>query len=425
MLHPSPVSRLRMAVAITTVSLVAACSTAAPTAAPPAAPTAAATPEPTTAATATAAPSAGGEPIIIGHALAQNGFMSAFDLGFHDGAQLAVTEINAAGGVLGRPLKINTCDTNTDIAQSAPCAQRLLADGAEFMLATTDYDFGGPAIRTAVQAGKVGIGFAGDPLFGYHGLGALAFNLSPGSAAEGAVIAEFANEMGWKKGYSLTDTVNSFFVNISKHFKTRFTALGGQLAGEDTFVQTDASVATQVSRIKAANPDFILVSSFPPGGASAVKQIRAAGITAPILGNDAFDGTYWLGSIPGLSNMYNPKLASADGNDPIAEANTFFVNYEKATGKKPDLPTYAAAGYVAVKMWASAAQKAGTIEGTKVAEVIGGLTGFPSVIGNYTYASRPQCNIPQGLDFKWFQVQNGVETFVKSLAPKEVPAYTC
>ncbi len=363
-------------------------------------------------------------PILLGYSIAKTGGFAPYDLAKLAGAQMAVDEINADGGLLGRQLEIIDYDTQTDLNQSAPGAQDLLQRGAEFMFATSDYDYGGPAIREAVNAGKVGMGFAGDPLFGYHGIGPLAFNTHPGSPAEGAVDAEFAASQGWLKAYTLTDTINSYPPTITSYFKERLEELGGEVIGEDLFNQADTSIATQITALEAADPDVILVSSFPPGGASAVKQIRAAGIDTPILGTAAFDGSSWIGAVPDLTDMYNPKLSSGDGNDPNPAANEFFAAFEAATGEKALIPSYLAAGYVEVMLMAEGVRQAGTTEGTAVAEKIAALSDFPTILGPYDYASRPECNMPQGFEFKIFRVVDGAEQYVETLAPT-VPPVDC
>ena len=79
----------------------------------------------------------------------------------------------------------------------------------------------------------------------------------------------------------------------------RFTELAGEkgIVGEDSFKNGDANINAQISRLKdlKAQPDVLVVTSFPPGGASAVRQLRAAGLTQPILLNDAMDGSSLVG----------------------------------------------------------------------------------------------------------------------------------
>jgi branched-chain amino acid transport system substrate-binding protein len=66
----------------------------------------------------------------------------------------------------------------------------------------------------------------------------------------------------------------------------------------------------------AGKVDAIVFCSYLPGGSSAIRQIRAAGIDLPILASSTFDGTYWLGAVPDLTNFYVPVQASVYGDDP-------------------------------------------------------------------------------------------------------------
>ena len=97
-------------------------------------------------------------------------------------------------------------------------------------------------------------------------------------------MAEWASKVkGWKNAYVLMDTTIAFDATWVHFFKRRWAELAGAggLAGEDTFGGEDPQIASQITRIKAlpAKPDFIVLCSFPPGGVSALRQLRAAGIT--------------------------------------------------------------------------------------------------------------------------------------------------
>ena len=125
------------------------------------------------------------DPIVIGMAIAKSGVFSTYDLAVQDGAKLAVSEINAKGGVLGRQLKIIDFDTASKLENSGPAAKQLISQGADFIIGTADYDFGGPAAREANNAGIPSFGFAGDTKWGYHGIGSMSFNIFQGAPAEG------------------------------------------------------------------------------------------------------------------------------------------------------------------------------------------------------------------------------------------------
>ncbi len=92
------------------------------------------------------------DPIIIGAAIAQSGVVAPYDEGPAKAMEIAIEEINAKGGVLGRPLKIIYADTKSDIAYGATAAQEVIDQGATMVVVTCDYDFGGAAASVAELA---------------------------------------------------------------------------------------------------------------------------------------------------------------------------------------------------------------------------------------------------------------------------------
>ena len=84
------------------------------------------------------------------------------------------------------------------------------------------------------------------------------------------------DKLGWRRAYFLCDRVLEYTKVVCEAFKTRWKSLGGKIVGEDTFLQSDVSIASQVTRlINGPKPDFVMLASFP-GGSPAIKEIRAA-----------------------------------------------------------------------------------------------------------------------------------------------------
>ena len=375
--------------------------------------------------TPTAQPSSdSSEPIVFGYAIAETGGFAGFDAAVVNGARVAAADINAAGGVLGRQIEIKTVDTKSEIDGAAPAAQQLLDDGADFIGSTADYDFGGPALRTADAAGHVSIAMAGDTRLGYNGVGPLAFNSYSGSPGEGVVMAEFAHDQGYRNTFVLTDTINSYPQSVSDAFTGRWAEYTDTtIAGTDLFNNADTSIRTQIDAIKAAAPDSILVASFPSGGAAAIRQIRAAGIDAPILGDIGFDGSYWIDASEGLSDVFVPVLATPESDsEPIL---AMLDAYEELTGEASIAPSYTAMGYVQVQVIAAAIEAAGSTDGTAVAAALAALDGFESVIGPIDYAWKSECNVPATLPWTIVQVQDGVQSVVEVRSTEEVVEIEC
>lgn len=326
---------------------------------------------------------------VFGLVMSFSGWFQPIDADTIAGAKLAVEEINTNGGVLGQPIEVVEFDNKSDPPLGADGATEVIGKGAKAVLFPSDFDFGAPGAYIAQQSNVIAFSGASDPKFGVKGVGSLAYSTSNASQAQGALLAEWAfNEKGWKTAYVLLDNTIAYTKSLCASMGTRWKELAGDagLLGEDTFLNGDASIAAQVTRITSlpTKPDVIFFCSYAPGGPSAIRQMRAAGIDAAILTGESLDGDYWIGTVPDLSNFYVVNYGSKYGDDPDPAVNDFFKRFEAKYGKKADV-SYGLRGYSAVQAWATAANKAGTLDGAAVAAVLDTFDKEPLVIGPTTY----------------------------------------
>jgi branched-chain amino acid transport system substrate-binding protein len=365
-----------------------------------------------------------GEPIIIGHAAGQTGFMNAYDGPVGQFAELAIAEINAKGGVGGRPLKLIKTDTKSKPELGQTAADEAIEQGAQFIIPSCDYDMGGGAAREAQAKGVLAIGCAGKSNFGFTGIGPLVFNSYASNAAESAAMGQFAYDKGYKKPYYFIDDSLAVMPEQCAFAKETYEKLGGGTsAGEVTFKNGDASVATQVDKIKAAAPDVVFLCSYVPGGASAAKQLRAALPDVPVISGVGMEGTGWTASIPNLSNYYAVSLGVYPGSDPDAEREAAFQAFEAKYGDRPEV-TLGLTGYTDIQLLAAAIEKAGgSTEGQAVADALQTFTDFPVITGTVTYT--PECHIPFTGDFVVIGITDGKAALAAEVKPSYIPASPC
>jgi branched-chain amino acid transport system substrate-binding protein len=243
---------------------------------------------------------------------------------------------------------------------------------------------------------------------------------TPG-VTEGAAGAEWGFEkQGYKTAYLLWDNTLDQNKQASAAFKERYKALGGTLVGEDTFKQEDQSIAAQVTRIKSLKPqpDFIYMSSYQPGFAKALKQVRAAGITAPIVGGSDLDGDYWKSAVPNLSDVYFTAYASIYGDDPNAKVNDLVARYKKSTGKTPDVSAFLT-GYATVQALEQAIKKTGgSTEGKAMTDQMQKFNNEQFIL---TTTYTPEWHISLKREVRILQIQKGKTTADGSWNAKEVP----
>ncbi|MCB4767033.1 ABC transporter substrate-binding protein [Ancylobacter sp. Lp-2] len=332
------------------------------------------------------------EDITIGMAVAYSGWVEAYDGEAAKMAQLWVEQANAKGGLLGKPIKIIIGDTKSDRVEGAKVGQELVSKGANLLLVSADYDFGAPAALQAQKAGVISV-FVGasDPKAGVLGVGPLSFTANNAGQLEGAIMADWGfQKKGLRKGYTLVDEAIEYTKSVCAGYEWKFPQVGGTIVERDTFKGADPTISSQITRltnsIRSDGVDHVMLCSVNPGAASAVRQLRAAGINLPIFGSTGMDGTYWLASVPGLKDFYLPSQALPE-NDRRPAVNAVSSAFKEKYGAAPSTQ-YAYPIYAFLDMWAKAVTAANTTEG---AEVVAGLNTFKdesTVLGPRTFTPK-------------------------------------
>jgi branched-chain amino acid transport system substrate-binding protein len=358
----------------------------------------------------------GNQPIVIGAAIAETGILSAYDIPAFEAFKLKVDEVNEAGGIDGREVEIETADTKSEIETGSRVARGLVDQGVDMMVVTCDFDFGSPAALVAQDAGLVSMSLcAQSPRFGVQGIGDKAYTVSPSVNTEGVILGTFAGERGYEKAFLLLDTTIAYDEGLCDGFTKGFEAEGGEIVGTETFENADPSISSQVSRVKSSDADSVVLCSYTPGGASALRQIRASGIDLPILSGGGMDGTYWVESAPGISDLFVTTQVSVFGDDESQEVNDFVRKYRKTTGEAP-ATAYAAIGYSAAEALTKALEEnGGDAEGEALKEALDGFEGEELLIGPTTFTS--EAHIPLDRPMRVLEYTNGKPAVIDTVAP--------
>ncbi|MBN8866504.1 MAG: ABC transporter substrate-binding protein [Solirubrobacterales bacterium] len=361
-------------------------------------------------------------PIVVGFATAQSGAFAAYDEPAVESAKLKIDQINKAGGIDGRKIEVVESDTRTDIDGARVAADEVIEKGADFMMVTCDFDYSTPSIVEAQANGIVAMSpCAGSTKFRTDIIPPNGFSMGTGIPSEAASLAEFGDQkLKAKSAYILLDPTIDYDKQSAEAFKQTWEAQGGTIAGEDTFQQDTQSVSPQISRIRelSEQPDVIYIASYPPGGVRMIRSIRSSGIDAPILADANFDGTYWLGSVPGLSDFYHSAWASLNGDDPDPQVNKMIKELTKQHGR-PDTSIGSMGGYSVIEALEDAYKEAGT---TKDTDLIAALETFDKkklTIGPTTFDDTYHITLDRPV--RIMEVQNGKEKFLQMWTPENVP----
>ena len=366
--------------------------------------------------------SSGGDKIKIGGGFALTGDESALDLPAANGAKLAVKEINAAGGVLGKQIDFIVHDSQYKMDVTAQTAKQFVEeDKVQAMVGYTDTDSvlaAGPTFQSA------GIPFitvgATSPKIPTQ-VGDMIFLASFGDNVQAAAGAEYALKNFGKNAYLLSDKGVEYTTLLGAYFKARFIEAGGTLALEDTYDDKATDFSAQIAKIKALSPqpDFFYVAAMPYNVGPVVKQMRDAGITGPIIGGDGWD-TPDLVSVAGAAadNTFFSTHALMDATGGTDGIKKFIAAYNKEYSRDPE-NAFAALGYDTVYLLVDAIKRSGSMDSKALKAAIEATKDYPGITGSITFAAGS--HVPQkGVTI--IAVKDGKFTLGASVVPEKVPA---
>ena len=369
-------------------------------------------------ATTAAARNTAAKPIVIGWAFDSKGAMAPFDGPALAAAQLRIKQLNAKGGVGGRPLKIQTCDTQGNKpAIAKACALKLLGGGANVIFTTCDVDYAAPVVQEAINRGVLAIApCIGTDQMGpkrFAKAGKLAFSFGNVAQDEGSAMAEYAYRKGWRTANLATNTLLVYFKNVVQAFDKRFTQLGGKIAGRESYATGANNVNTAVSRLNGRQADVIVTSTAFGELPALVSGLRSLGNKTPILNSWAGDGTYWLPKSPEVTDYYAVTYASAFGDDPNKAVRALAKKVKAFTGGF-------VTGSAAIDGVATAIRRSkGSTNGAILAATMEKFKKVPTLSGLVSFS--PQFHSVFGRQYRVIKIHNNKARYVGSVTAKVVP----
>ncbi|WP_198020143.1 ABC transporter substrate-binding protein [Nocardioides sp. J54] len=366
--------------------------------------------------------------IVIGFALSQSGNMAPFDVEPGNAALLRVKEINDAGGIDGKKIKVISKDVRSSPDTVGTAATELISEGIDLLVTPCDFDLSAPGATVAQSSGIPAVSIcAGDPkMADTTTLGDYVFSANAGSDVEGASGAAWAFEKGWKTAYVLQDESIEYTKSAGRYFTAKFEDLGGKIVGKDAFPGGDnVDINSQASRLKglSTQPDFVYVASWNPGGSTAIRQLREAGVTIPVVAPAALDGQALLDIVGDkASDIYYTAFACyvyCSGADSADELDAFVKAYEADYGSKP-ASSYALLGYNMVTAIADAVGDAKSLSGSDLKDALEGDGSVSTPIGDVNYFSS-SCHKIIDMPMTVVEVANGAMTFAGQQRVDTIP----
>lgn len=328
-------------------------------------------------------PSDEADAIKIGEYASLTGKEATFGISSHEGTLLAIEEINAAGGLLGKKLKLLTEDTQSKPGEPATVVNKLIArDGVVAMLGEVASSRSLEAAPICQQS-KIPMISPSSTNPKVTETGDFIFRVCYTDKFQGDVIANFATQtLKAKKVSVFTDVKSDYSKGLARYFKERFLANGGQIVAELDYNGGDKDFKAQLTAIKAANPDGVFIPGYYTDAALICVQAKQLGLNVPLFGGDGWESEKLIeigkDAVEGhyFSTHYHPDVGSE-------LSKKFVENYRRRwKGKTPD--ALAACGYDSALLLADAIRRAGSTDGQKVRDALAATKSFPAVTGTIT-----------------------------------------
>ena len=352
-----------------------------------------------------------GETIKLGEFASLTGKEATFGQASHKGTLLAIEELNAAGGVLGKQLELVTEDNQSKAGESATIVKKLIS--RDKVVAILGEVASSRTLEAApiCQAAKIPLVSPSSTNPQVTEVGDYVFRVCFIDPFQGTVMAKFAREsLKIQRVALLTSVSSAYSVGLAKYFKERFAADGGTVVLEQKFSEGEKDFRAQLTAIKAANVDGIFVPGYYTEAALVCKQARDLGLKIPLFGADGWESPE-LVDIGGkdVEGTYFATHYSPENQDPIVVS--FNERFRKRWGNVSD--TLTGLGYDSVMMLVDAIKRAGTTDNAKLRDALATTKNFKGVTGTITLdANRNPTKSAVVL-----QVKDGKFVFVQTIAP--------
>lgn len=318
-----------------------------------------------------------GEPILLGVSGPLTGPNAQYGAQWKQGFDLALDQINGAGGVKGRPLRYVFEDTQSDPKQTVAVAQKFVADKR---IVAELGDFASPASMAASpiyqRAGLVQFGFTNShPNF--TKAGDFIWSNSVSQADEQPLNAAYAvKRLDFKRIAVLH--LNTDWGRTSKdHFVAAARELGAEVVATEGYLPEEKDFRSTLVRVRDAKPDGLFLVSYYADAALIVRQARQTGLTVPAAAS---------------SSIYSPKFVELGGDasegvftaarffpeDPRPEVQTFVSAFKAKYGKEPD--AFNAYAYDTVILFGQVLREAPDLERKTIRDTLAKVKDVPSVI---------------------------------------------
>jgi len=355
-------------------------------------------------------PAAAADEIVVAEFASLTGATASFGQSSHKGVQMAVDEQNAAGGVLGKKIRLVTEDNQSKAGEAATVVRRMFSREKPVALLGEVASSRSLEAAPIAQQNKIPMISPASTNPKVTEVGDYIFRVCFIDPFQGAVLAKFMLDRGWKNAAILTDVKQDYAVGLAEFFKEYFTKNGGTVVSEQSYSSGDKDFKAQLTSIRSAEPQAILVAGYYNEAGLIASQARELGLDVPLLGGDGWDSPS-LVEVAGdaMEGNFFSNHFSAEDQTPAVQ--NFLARFRAKYSEEPD--AMAALGYDAAMLLFDAMKRAGTTDSQPLRDAIAATKGFPGVTGSITLDEKRNATKPAVI----LRVDGGKFRYVETVTP--------
>jgi branched-chain amino acid transport system substrate-binding protein len=324
------------------------------------------------------------------------GFNAVFGEQTKRGAEQAVADLNAAGGVLGKPLKLRIGDDQCDPKQAVAVANQMASAKIPFVLGHFCSGSAIPAADVYAEAGVISISTAAtNPKLTEDPKKKFVFRVCGRDDAQGRVAGEWLAKHYAGKRVAIAHDRQAYSQGIAEEAKKAMNAAGLQEVLFDTITPGENDYTAFISKLKLARVDLLYYGGYQIEASKLVRQMREQGLEAVFFSGDGLaTSEFWTASAgagEGALFTFGPDVASEPQN--AAVVKRFEANGRSAEG-------YTLYAYGAMQAWVQAANRAGSTDANAVQAALRANT-FDTVLGRIGFDAKGDITGEGYVIYRW------------------------
>ena len=303
----------------------------------------------------------------IGFNVPLTGFAAADGKSALNGAKLAVKQANQAGGINGKMIELVIYDDQASPKQAVPISNKLIEKDKVVAAISGSYSGATRAAAVVFQSAEI-------PYISAYAVhpeitkaGNYVFRTSFMGEVQGRAGAKLIGATLQRKRVVLITLKNDFGKSLAAGFKEAAGQFNLQIVNEYEYSIKDRQFGPIVAKVKADAPEAIYANGYFFTAGPLVSQLRAAGITVPVIGQEGYDSEQFI-KIAGKASEGTIITTSLDRDSNSSETRSFISEFEAMAGHKVDM--VAASGHTAMKVLVAAMKKAGTTSPSAIRNAI-------------------------------------------------------